>query len=63
MDLEQLDIFSVVESTENEAEETLIEEEELDLSIGGYSLEPISLIELSEDGDKTKTYQMMMLLI
>ena len=55
MDLEQLDIFSFIESTENEAEETLIEEEEeLDLSIGGYSLEPISLIELSEEGDKNK---------
>ena len=37
MDLEQLDIFSFIESTESEAEETLIEEEEeLDLSIGGY---------------------------
>lgn len=55
MDLEQLDIFSFIESTENEAEEILIEEEEeLDLSIGDYSLEPISLIELSEDGDENK---------
>ena len=55
MDLEQLDIFSFIESTENKAEEILIEEkEELDLSIGGYSLEPISLIELSENGDKNK---------
>lgn len=55
MDLEQLDIFSFIESVENDNEEILTEEqEEVDLSIGGYSLEPIETIELDEDGYKNR---------